>query len=87
MVKRGVKPEPRGGPKELVRCLARGIPQKTQTSKLPDWRRSPARHFGPFVPGKDGSAQDRSRMEHRNQTRVPGVFVSYHGACRRLALL
>ena len=56
-------------------------------ANCPTRRRSPARHFGPFVPGKGGSAQGRSRMEHRNQIRVPGVFISYHGACRRLALL
>ena len=61
--------------------------RKPKPSNCPTRRRSPARNFGPFVPGKGGSAQGRSRMEHRNQTRVPGVFISYHGACRRLALL
>ena len=42
-----------------------------------------------FVPGEGGMAQDRSRMEHKNKRRVPGVFISYHGASRsrRLALL
>ena len=40
-----------------------------------------------FVPGEGGMAQDRSRMEHKNKRRVPGVFISYHGAYRRLALL
>ena len=50
-------------------------------------RWSPARPFGRFVPGKGGSAQGRSRTEHINKPRMPGVFISYHGACRRLPLL
>ena len=61
--------------------------RRPKPANCPTWRRSPARHFGRFVPGKDGPAQGRSRTEHRTQTRVPGVFISYHGACRRLALL
>ena len=60
--------------------------QKTQTTKLPDPAVVARTPFGRFVPGKGGSAQGRSRTEHRNQTRVPGVFISYHGACRRLAI-
>ena len=61
--------------------------RRPKPPNCPTRRWSPARHFGRFVPGKGGSAQDRSRTEHRNQTRVPGVFISYHGACRRLAIL
>ena len=61
--------------------------RRPKPPNCPTRRWSPARHFGRFVPGKGGSAQGRSRTEHRNQTRVPGVFISYHGACRRLAIL
>ena len=62
--------------------------RRPKPSNCPIWRWSPARHFGRFVPVKGGSAQGRSWTEHRNQTRVPGLFISYyHGACRRLPLL
>ena len=72
----------------MIKQPPRGLLQKTQTTKFPDLAVvAPARPFGRFVPGKGGLAQGRSQTERRNQTRVPGVFISYHGACRRLPLL
>ena len=73
--------------KQPPRGPGSSIYRRPKPPNCPTWRWSPARSFGRFVPGKGGLAQGRSRTEHRNQTRVPGLFICYHGACRRLPLL
>ena len=60
--------------------------RRPKPPNCPTRRWSPARPFCRFVvPGEGGTAQCRSQTERKNKRRAPGVFISYHGSCRRLA--